>query len=224
MPLGPGEKLLLASRPVTAKFATIHCCDCVPSSLCVFLFCMCAMENTWKATLLEAGVISAVAEKVVETYANETVFQSCFRTETDLDKFAKSVLLGMTPPIASEEDWSFHPVTGALRRVRESLLAPSTVAASLLPLLPFSQPAVAISHRLSEVDREGMIKKFGDNYPGVHLHPGVLPALPYLQMIQQQCKTKSWAWTPWRKVLSEEAMHDVQSRRGVRKRDMAELD
>ena len=43
-------------------------------------------------------------------------------------------------------------------------------------------------------------------------------------MIQQQCKTKSWAWTPWRKVLSEEAMHDVQSRRGVRKRDMAELD
>ena len=125
MPLGPGEMLLLASRPVTAKFATVHCCDCVPSSLYVFLFCMCAMENTWKATLLEAGVISAVAEKVMETYANESVFQSCFRTENDLDKFAKSVLLGMTPPIASEEDWSFHPVTGALRRVRESLLAPS---------------------------------------------------------------------------------------------------
>ena len=164
MPLGPGEKLLLASRPVTAKFATVHCCDCVPSSLCV---------------LLEAGVISAVAEKVVETYANESVFQSCFRTENDLDKFAKSVLLGMTPLIASEEDWSFHPVTGALRRVRESLLAPSTVAAPLLPLLPLSQPAVGISHRLSEADREGMIKKFGDNYPGVHLHPGVLPALPY---------------------------------------------
>ena len=120
MPLGPGEKLLLASRPVTAKFATVHCCDCVPSSLCV---------------LLEAGVISAVAEKVVETYANESVFQSCFRTENDLDKFAKSVLLGMTPPIASEEDWSFHPVTGALRRVRESLLAPSTVAAPLFPTL-----------------------------------------------------------------------------------------
>ena len=49
MPLSPGEKLLLASRPVTAKFATVHCCDCVPLSLCVFLFCMCAMENTWKA-------------------------------------------------------------------------------------------------------------------------------------------------------------------------------
>ena len=28
MPLGPGEKLLLASRPVTAKFATIHCSKC----------------------------------------------------------------------------------------------------------------------------------------------------------------------------------------------------
>ena len=178
----------------------------------------------WKETLQQAGVPEEIADKILAKYPSEEIFRSCFRTESDLDKFAKTLLLGTDPPLATEEDWSFQPMTGALRRVRESLIAPEpSPPASLLPLMPFPPPAVAGNHRLNEADRESLVKKFGKNFPGVHLHPAVLPSLPYLQLVQQQCRMQAWAWTPWRKILSEEAIQEVVARRGARKREMVDL-
>ena len=41
--------------------------------------------------------------------------------------------------------------------------------------------------------------------------------------MQSQCKSKAWTWIHWKRILSEEAALDVQSRRATRKRDMAEI-
>lgn len=78
--------------------------------------------------------------------------------------------------------------------------------------------------RLSDGGREKLVADFGKSYPGVVLHPDVLPSLSYLQLIQTQCTSKAFVWTPWTKILSEEASLAVSSRRAAsRKRDFAEI-
>ena len=67
--------------------------------------------------------------------------------------------------------------------------------------------------------RERFIKEFGKKYPGV----SVLPSLGYLQLVQAQCTSASWGWHPWRKILSEEAVGEVQSHKGYQQREMVDL-
>ena len=68
--------------------------------------------------LVNAGVPEAAAKVVSDIYASQDIFQSCFRSESDLDKYLKSMLLKLDPPVATEDTWSFHPASGALRRLR----------------------------------------------------------------------------------------------------------
>lgn len=47
---------------------------------------------------------------------------------------------------------------------------------------------------------------------------------PIPQRIQRQCQQKAWSWVPWRRVLSEAALLDMQSRKAsAKKRDFAEV-
>ena len=185
------------------------------------------MACSWTEMLVTAGVPEAAAEVVSGIYASQDIFQSCFRSESDLDKYLKSMLLNLDPPVATEDTWSFHPASGALRRLRAATVdvsgARARASAQHELQLPCLTPAMPVAQRMTEADREALIKKFGQDYPGVHLHSAVLPSLAYLQAIQQQCQSKAWAWQPWRKVLSEDAVLEMQARKGTKKRDMAEL-
>ena len=78
--------------------------------------------------------------------------------------------------------------------------------------------------RLCAADRERMVKSFDKNYPGVVLHPGVLPAVGYLGNIQSHCFSKSWAWSPWRKILSKEAAMEAQFRKAFSQKKEWDLD
>ena len=63
-----------------------------------------------------------------------------------------------------DDTWSFHPASGALRRLRAATV-PARASAQHALQLPF----------LTEADREALIKKFRQDYPGVQLHSAVLP-------------------------------------------------
>ena len=55
--------------------------DCQKLGLLCLICEFCGMANPWKEPLVKAGIAEEVAQKVVETYAYEAVFCSCFRTE-----------------------------------------------------------------------------------------------------------------------------------------------
>ena len=186
------------------------------------------MADTWKKSFLDEGLPDELVTKIVGTYTNAEVFCSCFRHESDLEKYGKSLLVDSE--LASADDWSFHPHMGALRRVLQKNQQPKTS-----PDVPHAAPSQALcplfpslltlgGQRLSEGEKDLMVVEFGKNYPGVVLYPDVKPSLGYLQLINSQCASKMYAWTPWKKILSEEASLDVSSRRaGARKRDMADI-
>ncbi|CAJ1333457.1 unnamed protein product [Effrenium voratum] len=50
------------------------------------------------------------------------------------------------------------------------------------------------------------------------------PSLQFLQSVKSHCEKAAWAWIPWRRILSDAALVDVQGRRGsVRRKDFAEV-
>ena len=199
--------------------------------LLVFLalvFAFAAMAEAWAKILEEEGLSPDLREKITSTYKDANVFRSCFHHASDIDKYAQKLLTSGATPVATEEDWSFHPPAGALRRIREKSMVTHqpAVAAGVPPgssnLLPLVQPLVA-NCKLNEAERERLIKEFGKKYPGVCLARSVLPSLGYLQLVQAQCTSASWGWHPWRKILSEEAVQEVQSCKGYQKREMVDL-
>ena len=208
-------------------------CQSVGALACVLgfsFFAFAAMAEAWAKILEEEGLSPDLREKITSTYKDANVFRSCFHHASDIDKYAQKLLTSGATPVATEEDWSFHPAAGALRRIREKSMVThqpaAAVAAGVPPgssnLLPLVQPLVA-NCKLNDAERERLIKEFGKKYPGVCLAPSVLPSLGYLQLVQAQCTGASWGWHPWRKILSEAAVGEVQSRKGYQKREMVDL-
>ena len=197
-------------------------CQSVGAIACVlgFSFALAAMAEAWANILEEEGLSPDPCEKITSTYKDANVFRSCFHHASDIDKYAKRLLTSGATPVATEEDWSFHPAAGALLQKSTVTHQPTAAVAAGVPLgssnlLPLVQPLVA-NCKLNDAERERLIKEFGKNYPGVCLTPSVLPSLGYLQLVQAQCTSASWGWHPWRKILSEEAVGEVQSRKGYR--------
>ena len=122
-----------------------------------------------------------------------------------------------------DAEWLTSPTCGDLRAFwkkssGEELPAPAS--AKHLPLLG----SLSLPAKFGAADREALLKVFESNYPGAALTPETTPCLPYLQTIQSQCQQKSWAWVAWRRILSEAALWDVQSRKaGTKKRDLTEV-
>ena len=102
-----------------------------------------------------------------------------------------------------------------------STASPATAAGHPLSLSLFGDVSGvhSSSTRSSEADREGLVKKF-EKLTGVALCPSLLPALSLLQIVFSQCKAKSWARIPWRRMLSEELS---LARRSHKRRDMSEI-
>ena len=179
--------------------------------------------KAWCDKLKTAGLPDEFADVVKKTYTSPDAFRCSFRHEDDIDAYAQCML--KDKGVADDSTWRFHPVTGALRQLRESLCQAANVASTppSLSALPLQLNSVS-SSRLSSADRERLIATFSVHYPGVVLHSSLLPSVGYLHTIQQQCSSKSFAWLPWKRVLSDDAAFQVQSRRtSTRKRDMAEL-
>lgn len=183
------------------------------------------LAMAWKQSLIDAGVPEEVSEKIASTYQSEKIFSNSFRHDVDLDKFATSVLVNWDQSLRGDDAWSFHPAMGAWRGLLQEMRTKAgqpveQVAAQAHPgnavesLLPFAGFPPAPCGKITEGDREKMKGEFIANYPGVILHGGNLPSLGFLQAIMTQCKTASWAWVPWKKILSEDALLEVKSRAG----------
>ena len=149
-----------------------------------------------------------------------------------MEQYIKGLLTLGEAPLATADDWGFHPMAGTLRRLREKCIKGAECEQGVQVadevqksgFWPLAGPGLGmVTSRLTGADREEMVKRFTKNYPGVVLHSSVLPALGFLQLVKSQCATKSWAWVPWRRILSEDAALDVQPRKTSRKRDYAEV-
>ena len=166
-------------------------------------FALAATAEAWENILEEEGLSPDLREKIKSTYKDANVFRSCFHHASDIDKYAQKLLTSGATPVATEEDWSFHPAAGALRRIRQKSIVThqpaAAVAAGVPPgssnSLPLVQPLVA-NCKLNDAERERLIKEFGKKYPGVCLTPSVLPSLGYLQLVQAQCTSASWGLAP----------------------------
>ena len=120
----------------------------------------------------------------------------------------------------TEATLPFHPLVGIFKGLWKLLSAPPEPEAVLVP--PAPQPAASPSlslvpigshAKLDVAERERLFTLFEKHYPGAVLTPESTPALQYLQCIQQQCQQKAWAWLPWRRILSDAALLDLQGRK-----------
>ena len=180
----------------------------------------------------------SVADSLIQLgYDEPELFGSCF---VDVQAFESWLgpareKLGEETVAIDQDDWLTHPIAGKLRLVWKKCqtaacvvpptVSPATDTGHPLSLSLFGDVSGvhSSSTRLSEADREGLVKKFEKKFTGVALCPSLLPALSLLQIVSSQCKAKSWAWIPWQRILSEELSLDVQSRRSHKRRDMSEI-
>ena len=184
----------------------------------------------------DVGLPECVASRLAAMgYDSTDTFHSSFVDAAAFEAWLcrSRVRLGDTASAVEEADWTTHPLAGKLRRLWR-LCQPEPVRPTL-PVMPQPSPvcnALALlgdvgapgpSQRLDVAERERLVKSFEKRFPNVALSPSTLPSLSLLQSVHTQCKTKSWSWIPWRRILSEEAALDVQSRRATRKQDMAEI-
>ena len=123
-----------------------------------------------------------------------------------------------------KREWGFHPRVGKFKKLWKTFSPPvealcvaagGNVHLPLLTALPLS--------RLDTVVRGNVLKEFRGKFPGVALSPETLPALGFLAIVQQQCRSEAWAWLTWQRILSEAACGEMQQRKVVRKRDMADI-
>ena len=77
------------------------------------------------------------------------------------------------------------------------------------------------SSRLDTLEREKLLKGFRVKFVGVAFSLETLPALGFLAMVQQHCKSQAWAWLPLKRILSEAAHGEMQQRKVVGKSAMA---
>ena len=108
-----------------------------------------------------------------------------------------------------------HAPGSGIRLLKNGLTLPalqaslgSLVAGSSLALVP-----VGSSSKLTPSDREKMKRQLEKDYSSVFVTAETMPALCYLNTIQQQKADKLWEWLPWRRILSEEQLLEVKSRR-----------
>ena len=107
-----------------------------------------------------------------------------------------------------------HAPGSGIRLLKNGLTLPalqaspgSLVAGSSLALVPVG------SSKLMPSDREKMKCQLENDYSSVFVTAETMPALCYLNTIQQQKADKLWEWLPWRRILSEEQLLEVKSRR-----------
>ena len=181
----------------------------------------------WKNEIVAAGLSAQFAEKFVALgYESKEDFQNACVDNKMLEQFIHHALV--TKKLAEaevrEEEWGFHPLAGKLRKLWKTCNppaeAPPVVASGSahLPLL-----TALPSSKLDTLEREKLLKEFRGKFPGVALSPETLPASGFLAVVQQQCRSQAWAWLPWKRILSEAACGEMQQRKVVGKRDMADI-
>ena len=210
-------------------------CSFVGALLLRFLLCVCHNTRAMPVPLLpickEVGLPDVIAKSLHDMgYDSPETFRSSFVDTAALESWLGRARpkLGEAVADVDDEDWSTHSMAGKLRRLwsRCGPCLPTAVASKppCSALALFGESALPqSSQRLDAGDRERLLKDFEKRFPGLALCASTLPSLGLLQCVQSQCKSKAWTWVPWKRILSEEAALDVQSRRATRKRDMAEI-
>ena len=165
----------------------------------------------------------SVADAIIKLgYDTEELFRSAFIDQAAFAGWLAKLRskLGNTEWAALDaEDWATHPAAARIRLFwKNGLTLPtlpalqaspgSLVAGSSLALVP-----VGSSSKLTPSDREKMKRQLEKDYSSVFVTAETMPALCYLNTIQQQQADKLWEWLPWRRILSEEQLLEVKSRR-----------
>ena len=123
--------------------------------------------SSWKAKLATTRIPEAVKQNILVRYDEQDLLVTCFRKESGLDAWIKSLLVTESHPIATEASWSVHPVAGMIRSLWLDACASSPGdaergtkqdrAPTSLSLLPLS----GSGSRLDAGEREKLKKKKG---------------------------------------------------------------
>lgn len=76
----------------------------------------------WPALLKKEGLSKIPFNKVVSTYRSPDEFRSCFANADHLEQYIKGLLTLGEAPLATADDWAFHPMAGTLRPLREKCI------------------------------------------------------------------------------------------------------
>ena len=88
-----------------------------------FCFCLAMAEMVeWPALLKKEGLSKIPFNKVVSTYRSPDEFRSCFANADHLEQYIKGLLTLGEAPLATADDWAFHPMAGTLRPLREKCI------------------------------------------------------------------------------------------------------
>ncbi|CAE7861850.1 unnamed protein product [Symbiodinium microadriaticum] len=157
--------------------------------------------DSGNAKLATTRIPEAVKQNILVRYDEQDLLVTCFRKESGLDAWIKSLLVTESHPIATEASWSVHPVAGMIRSLWLDACA--------------SSPGDA--ERGTKQDRAptslSLLPLFEENYPGTVLSGATLPCLGFLSRVKTQCSARAWEWAPWKKGLSEDDAIAVKSRR-----------
>lgn len=72
----------------------------------------------WPALLKKEGLSKIPFNKVVSTYRSPDEFRSCFANADHLEQYIKGLLTLGEAPLATADDWAFHPMAGTLRPLK----------------------------------------------------------------------------------------------------------
>lgn len=76
----------------------------------------------WPALLKKEGLSEIPCNKEVSTYRSPDEFRSCFANADHLEQYIKGLLTLGEAPLATADDWAFHPMAGTLRPLREKCI------------------------------------------------------------------------------------------------------
>ena len=187
-------------------------------------------ESAWKKQLQDFGVEEDVIAAIITWgFKRDARFVNAIIDSDALEGWLKRLKAKVASAcVLPDDEWLSSAMCGNLRALWKHL-SPSPLPLEATP--PAKEPPASLAlmpfgtqSKLDVGEREKLICLFETNYPGVALVPETIPALQFLHCIQHQCQQKAWAWVPWRRVLSEAALLDMQGRKAsVKRRDFAEL-
>ena len=179
--------------------------------------------SPFRAELVKAGVLDKIADAIISLgYDSAALFRAAFIDQPAFEKW----LLKLRPRIEvaelaalGDDEWGSHPHAARLRMFWRAGL-PQLVQPSSSDALAVVPPGTVASgvpvsgSKLNAAGREKMRRALEKNYSSFVVTSETLPALCYLQVVQQQATDKFWEWLPWRGILSEEQLLEVKARRG----------
>lgn len=193
---------------------------------------MAGAKSEWERQLEQAGIDAEITKAILglgfqrsSSFANAFVDGGAF--EAWLGRLKAKV---PSAAAMAEDDWRTSPSCGDLRAFWKQLAQPIAVANSPPPRDRSPAEALALfcpaatPAKLDMGEREKLLQQFDVSYPGAALIPETTPSLPFLQTIKAQCDKKAWAWVPWKRILSDAALFELQLRRSsAPRKDLTEV-